>query len=34
MVTAGIGMEQSSTPEIVKKCQKEMIEAVYESREE
>lgn len=34
IVTAGIAMEQSSTPEIVKKCQKEMIEAVYESREE
>ena len=34
IVTAGIAMEQSSTPEIVKRCQEEMIEAVYESREE
>ena len=33
IVTAGIEMEQSSTPEIVKKCQKEMIEVIYEDRE-
>lgn len=33
IVTAGIAMEQSSTPEIVTKCQKEMIEVIYEDRE-
>jgi len=33
-VTAGIEVEQSSTPEIVKKCQKEMIEVVEEDREQ
>ena len=32
-VTAGIEMEQSSTPTIVKKCQKEMIEAVEDQGE-
>ena len=34
IITAGIEVEQSSTPEIVKECQKEMIKEVYESREE
>jgi len=34
LITAGIEMEQSSTPEIVKKCQREMIEAVYENTDE
>jgi len=33
-VTAGIEVEQSSTPKIVKKCQKEMIDTIYENREE
>ena len=34
IVTAGIEVEQSSTPEIVKKCQKEMIKTIYESKQE
>ncbi|MFP4038762.1 MAG: DNA polymerase domain-containing protein [Candidatus Nanohaloarchaea archaeon] len=33
-VTAGIEMRQSSTPDIVKNCQSEMIEKIHEDREE
>jgi DNA polymerase I len=33
IVTAGIEIEQSSTPEIVKKCQAEMIQEIYEDKE-
>ena len=33
IVTAGIELEQSSTPEIVRQCQREMIEVIYEDRE-